>query len=231
MNNDIVIHDTGYGILPRSVMRNKDLSIEAKAIYAYFISFAGNTGKAFPSVGLIYNELNISKNRFYRHFNKLKELGYITVEQVKENGNQFSKNIYTIHQTPCLCFGETENRDTQNRDTQNEDTNNNSFNNNSFNNNSIYIRIVAHLNKKAGKSFNPKVKKTQGFINARLKEGFTEDDFIKVIDFKCEQWLGTKYEEYLRPETLFCTKFEGYLNAVPSKPVDEYAGFDLGKTY
>lgn len=229
--NDIVIHDTGYGILPRSVMRNKDLSIETKAIYAYFISFAGNTGKAFPSISLICSELNISKDRFYRHLNKLKELRYITVEHVKNKDNTFSKNVYTIYQEPCPYFEYTENPYTENPYTENKDTNNNSFNNNNFNNNSIYIRIVAHLNKKAGKSFNPKVKKTQGFINARLKEGFTEDDFIKVIDFKCEQWLGTKYEQYLRPETLFCTKFEGYLNAVPSKPVDEYAGFDIGKTY
>lgn len=79
-------------------------------------------------------------------------------------------------------------------------------------NKEIYISIVAYLNQKANKNFKPTTKKTQSLINARIKEGFTLDDFKKVIDIKCSQWLGTEMEKYLRPETLFGTKFEGYLN-------------------
>ncbi|MGL5085587.1 MAG: conserved phage C-terminal domain-containing protein, partial [Clostridium sp.] len=54
--------------------------------------------------------------------------------------------------------------------------------------------------------------KTQGLIKARIAEGFTEEEFIKVIDNKVSEWVGTEYEKYLRPETLFGTKFESYLN-------------------
>ena len=56
----------------------------------------------------------------------------------------------------------------------------------------------------------------QKHIKARLSEGFTIEDFKTVIDKKCAEWLGTDYEQYLRPQTLFGTKFESYLNA-PSK--------------
>lgn len=49
-------------------------------------------------------------------------------------------------------------------------------------------------------------------IRARLNEGFVEEDFFKVIDTKCKQWLNTNMEKFLRPETLFSNKFEGYLN-------------------
>ena len=55
-----------------------------------------------------------------------------------------------------------------------------------------------------------------------MKEGFKEDDFIKVIDNKVKSWTGTKWENYLRPSTLFnAEKFEGYLN---ERVVDGNAG-------
>lgn len=73
--------------------------------------------------------------------------------------------------------------------------------------------IVEYLNIKAGTNYQSKTKKTQSCIHARLKEGFTIEDFKIVIDKKCAEWIGTEYEKFLRPETLFGTKFEGYLNA------------------
>ena len=77
----------------------------------------------------------------------------------------------------------------------------------------IYIvEIVNHLNEKAETKYKPTTKKTQEKIKARLNEGFTLDDFIVVIDKKCDEWLGTEFEKFLRPETLFGTKFESYLN-------------------
>lgn len=55
-------------------------------------------------------------------------------------------------------------------------------------------------------------RKTRRLIAARLAEGFTLEDFKKVILKKSKQWKGTNMERFLRPETLFGTKFEGYLN-------------------
>ena len=96
-------------------------------------------------------------------------------------------------------------------------TNNNKPNYNNENNKKkykdIYIQICTYLNEKAGTNYRPTSAATQRYINARLAEGFTVDDFIKVIDVKCAEWRGTDMEKYLRPETLFGTKFESYLNA------------------
>ena len=78
----------------------------------------------------------------------------------------------------------------------------------------IYISIVSYLNEKAGTKFKHTTAKTKSAIKARMAEGFTVDDFKTVIDKKCAEWIGDpKMEKYLRPETLFGTKFEGYLNA------------------
>jgi len=77
----------------------------------------------------------------------------------------------------------------------------------------LVIYIVEHLNKKAGTNYKPNNTSTKQKIIARLKEGYKPNDFIVVIDKKVSEWLGTDYAMYLRPETLFGTKFESYLKA------------------
>ena len=78
--------------------------------------------------------------------------------------------------------------------------------------NNIYSEVIKYLNEKANTNYRVSTKNTQSFISARLKEGFTVEDLKKVIDVKVENWLGTDFEKYLRPATLFGTKFENYLN-------------------
>ncbi|MFC2799513.1 MAG: conserved phage C-terminal domain-containing protein, partial [Anaeroglobus sp.] len=77
---------------------------------------------------------------------------------------------------------------------------------------SVAEDIVSHLNSVTGSSYRSTTSKTRKLIAARLAEGFTADDFKTVITKKAEEWTGTDMAQYLRPETLFGTKFEGYLN-------------------
>jgi uncharacterized phage protein (TIGR02220 family)/predicted phage replisome organizer len=93
----------------------------------------------------------------------------------------------------------------------------------------IYKYIVEYLNEKANTNYKPSSKKTQTLIHARINEGFTVDDFKKVIDNKCADWLGNEFEKFLRPETLFGTKFESYLNAPTKKPQTNTFSFDESK--
>lgn len=83
--------------------------------------------------------------------------------------------------------------------------------------NYIYSRathdIIQHLNERTGSQYKPTTKKTKELIQARMNEGFTVEDFKTVIDKKCVEWMNTEWQEYLRPVTLFGTKFESYLNA------------------
>ena len=72
--------------------------------------------------------------------------------------------------------------------------------------------VVCFLNEKLGTKYKPTTSKTKSLILARKKEGFKTADFEKVIVKKYNEWSGTDFETYLRPETLFGTKFESYLN-------------------
>ena len=76
-----------------------------------------------------------------------------------------------------------------------------------------YKNIINHLNEQANKKYKHTTNKTQGLIKARFNEGFNEDDFISVINNMVNEWKhDSKMNKYLRPETLFGTKFESYLN-------------------
>ena len=86
----------------------------------------------------------------------------------------------------------------------------------------IYSRVIDYLNKKANTKYRATTKKTKDLMKARLNEGFIEEDFIKVIDNKVGEWINTDMEKYLRPETLFGTKFEGYLNQQESANNGKY---------
>ena len=77
--------------------------------------------------------------------------------------------------------------------------------------------VISHLNELAGTRYRPTNVNTIKVITARLKEGYTVDDLRLVVSYKCDEWMGTDMQKYLRPETLFRpSKFEGYLNAATS---------------
>ena len=77
----------------------------------------------------------------------------------------------------------------------------------------VISEIIDYLNQKTGKHFRKSIANTTRAINARIKEGFTVDDFKAVIDKKVIEWgKDERMKQYLRPQTLFGTKFESYLN-------------------
>lgn len=101
-----------------------------------------------------------------------------------------------------------------------EDTNKNDNNEKNEKNNILVAEIISYLNEKTDKNFKSGVAKNRDLIKARLKEGYSLEDFKKVIDIKVAEWLNDEaMSKFLRPETLFSNKFEGYLNQKPKQEV------------
>lgn len=89
-----------------------------------------------------------------------------------------------------------------------------------------YEEIIDYLNLKIDAHYKSTTKKTKDSIKARFNEGFTLEDFKKVIDKMTMEWKdNNKMKVYLRPETLFGTKFESYLN----RPMKQLTTNDLAK--
>ncbi|MCI9976473.1 helix-turn-helix domain-containing protein [Clostridioides difficile] len=95
LEEDSILSD-GYGISPKYLMRNKDIHVYSKAIYAYLSSFAGNKKYCHPRMETIYTELNISKNAFIKYVEVLKEHGFIKVYRIQNENNLYGNNVYEI---------------------------------------------------------------------------------------------------------------------------------------
>lgn len=92
------INAQGFGTIAKQVMRDRRLSIESKAIYAYLCSHSGGGATSFPSVKAIVGDLGIGEKRYYTHLAPLREFGYIAVERGERAGSSFKCNVYTINQ-------------------------------------------------------------------------------------------------------------------------------------
>lgn len=98
------IFSRGYGFSPQVLTRIPQLSIEAKGLYSYFSSFAGQGGVAFPSTSTILAEMNISKNRFYKYRSELEAWGFITVDI--ENTRHGNLNVAIKNGVACFSQAE-----------------------------------------------------------------------------------------------------------------------------
>lgn len=168
-------------------------------------SLSAEKGYCYASNNYIASQYRETEQSVSNKLKKLERLNYITIEYEKRGcevvnrkirlKNYYIDDITNVIPTIEQIFKE----------------NNTSINNTSINK-YIYSRVIDYLNEKLGTSYKSTTRSTQEHINARLKEGFTEEDFIKVIDKKTKEWKNTKFEKFLRPDTLFSTKFESYLN-------------------
>jgi uncharacterized phage protein (TIGR02220 family) len=164
---------------------------------------------------MMYNENHTKKAMKFLRENRMittsKELGGVLITIINYDEYQNPKNYERTDEEP--------NERTNEEPMKNHpipDNNKNEKNVKNVNNKEVVKNIVEYLNQKTGKSFKHSSKETQKLIKARLNSGFTEKDFLTVIDNKVSKWFcDPKMVEYLRPQTLFGTKFESYLQDKP----------------
>ena len=120
-----------------------------------------------------------------------------TMKKIVDNANNIKDTFSTVKQTPKK---EKDKKKTQD-------------------NSAIIKEIIDYLNEKAGTKFRYNSKQTVGHINARIKEGYTIEDFKHVVDVKVYTWKNDpKMSAFIRPQTLFGTKMENYVNEKIKKP-------------
>lgn len=216
-----------YTVLHRAALNDARLSWKAKGIIAYMLSM--------PNDWVFYLEeltkhASDGEKSFRSGFKELKEFGYVKRYPVYEdkkivrwetivyesplNKDLLSQNVQVgkvdvgsvdvgnegLLSTESLLS--TEELSTESKDIVESD-----------NIDIPYKSIISYLNQQAGTTYRYTTNKTQQLIKARYKEGFVEEDFKTVINKKVMTWLrDDKMNKYLRPETLFGTKFESYLN-------------------
>ncbi len=81
------INKDGYGIIPKSVMQDRKLSISAKAVYSYFCSFAGQGDNCLPTREKTCHDLDISKDSLRKYLSQLISEGYLTADFLLKGDN------------------------------------------------------------------------------------------------------------------------------------------------
>ena len=204
----------GYGFIPKIVMIDTDLTVEAKAIYGYLASYSGAGMSSYPSTKLILNHLNMSRDRYFKHRKQLIEKGYITIKKERKNGD-FCNNIYILNSEPTACTrnattrnATTRNATTRNATTRNATTNSISSNNNSINSNSLNIKPSNGVEQKETskeselkerfeaiwKLYPNKKGKRRAYpsYKAAIKEGTTDEQIITGIEAYIEECRKNK---------------------------------------
>jgi len=237
-----------YTVIHNQFLKREDLSWKAKGILAYILSLPNDWNINLKE---IMKHATEGERAFRSGWKELKETGYVERKPVRD-GNRIKywetvvREIVDMKGKPELCgFEDVQNEDVRNEDVQNSkllSTNSTKYLNkqNTDNTNKEhspadaepripYKEIVNHLNQKADRGFRHTTDKTKRLIKARWNQDFELNDFKKVIDIKTEQWKNdTEMEKYLRPQTLFGTKFESYLNEQHiNSGGDSYGGIEF----
>ena len=210
-----------YGLIP---IDQKDMNIYEREILILLYRYSNfNTNITGYTVGQLVASsdkvLGLTTQKVRTILKNLEKKGYIEFLTSGSKGKESTLKI-TIKQQ--LFNNNATNKSEQLQqvegDSQQQSNNNvTTLSKKKEKNNNIYSLVIDYLNKKASTNYRASTKNTQSFINARVKEGYTVDDFKTVIDSKSREWLGTDFEKYLRPATLFGTKFENYLNEANKK--------------
>lgn len=233
-----------YAIIPANVRYDNELNANAKLLYGEITALANEKGYCWAGNNYFSNLYDVSQRTIIRWINDLVMKGYLSSELIYKNNSKevLERRLWIVPEvqrphdkivtTSCQNCHEPHDKNVTRGTDKNVTDNNTSFNN-TFNitrdiRNNVeqsptaqipYAEIIDYLNQKTGKNFKSTSKATQRHIKARFSDGFTLNDFKQVIDTKSAQWLkDKKMSAYLRPDTLFGTKFEGYLNESNVKP-------------
>ncbi|WP_314293180.1 conserved phage C-terminal domain-containing protein [Fusobacterium periodonticum] len=217
------IREKNWFWLENDLVDREDISAMEKLIYMLLARYADKEGKCFPSQDKLCKITGIKDYRtIVKYLKQLEEKGLIEIK--KNNGKVNVYYLKNVSTPPTKNVG-TKNATAnfvEEPPTKNVGTPPTNFagitihNKKDTINNTQYIKeieeVVIHLNEKAGTKYKYNSKNTTKHIQARIREGYTLEDFKTVIDKKCSEWLNTDMEKYLCPETLFGSKFEKYLN-------------------
>lgn len=209
-------HVGNYTVVDNGFIRDQRISFKAKGMLLLLLSLPDNW--RFTEAWLATQSCDkLASVKSALH--ELEQSGYLKRSRERIDG-KLKDAIYDVYEVPMCDFLTLEKSILENRTLLS--TNNKSIYKEelSTNNNKLSVSpksdiecIVSYLNEKASKNYRATSKKTADLIRARLKEGFSVSDFRKVIDNKVADWKPRpEMERYLRPETLFGAKFEGYLN-------------------
>ena len=222
-----------YSILTADVRYDKRLKKHAdcKVLYSEITALSNKYGYCKANNKYFAELYDRPITRISKWINLLKELGYLKVEMIyKENSKEIQeRRLYPIS-TPINSNGNRgidvndkggivvdgkDNITSINNINISDKDNSESNNKNRFN----YSKLINSINEVANTNFRNS-SNNRKLIHARLEDGYTEEELIKVIKFKANQWKDNeKMKKYIVLTTLLRpSNFDKYIQEVESTP-------------
>ncbi|MCD8821218.1 conserved phage C-terminal domain-containing protein [Staphylococcus gallinarum] len=215
----------------KNFIHDNNLSFKAKGILLYLLSRPDDW--QIYETEILKHTLD-GKDSLKSGIKELEEVGYVVRTRKRNDKGHLTGYEYLVYEQSnhngISYLGLSDDGKTDNG--KSAPTNNNSTNNDLTKNDSRvdfipYKEIIDYLNSKTGKRYSHKSKANQKLIKARMNEGYTKDDFIRVIDTKTNEWINIEdMKSYLQPTTLFGNKFDKYLNQEMKQETNNNSFFD-----
>lgn len=215
-----------YTVMSNYHFREQEMSLKAKGLLSLMLSLPDSWDYSIKGLCAICKE---NETAIRTALKELQKFGYLHIKKLTpaETDSGRFEYEYIVYEKPQR-FEDAQQQDEEKQGAENLylenqvqlNTNRSSINKlNRYivqeelsQNNALCTMVIGYLNKKTGRRYRA-TNKCRSLINARIKEGATLEDFYEVIDKKSQEWLNdANMNLYLRPETLFGTKFQGYLN-------------------
>ncbi|USS86467.1 conserved phage C-terminal domain-containing protein [Fructilactobacillus cliffordii] len=226
--------------IPDYALKNPNLNSTDKIVYGEIYTMLNTMRVCFASNAHIADDIGVQPKTVSKSITKLAKLGFVTVKLVYKEGTKQIDKRYIQLATPMPQLGHTpcSNKsipyapngvDPMPQLGQVSKSLSRPLSRSvkptmsgSDEQDAVARKILNFMNKTTGRHYKPTATNLK-LIKARMKDGFTFNDFKTVIAKKAEQWgQDTKMQQYLRPATLFAaSKFEGYLNEQPVKGTRE----------
>lgn len=212
-----------YTVMSNYHLRDRKLSLKAKGLLSVVLSLPEDWDYSIAGLCAICKESTCAVNSA---LTELKAAGYLVIEKIYPDKSTSGRieYIYIFKEHPAENQAD-EKQEVEKQGIENQglefqalenpvQLNTNKSITKELNTNYIlYCQIVIdYLNKHAGTRYRHDTPETVRLITRLLDQGYSVADITEVIDKKVNEWSGTAYAKYLRPSTLFGSKFESYLN-------------------
>lgn len=231
MNNS-KIKDDNFIVIPGWATTKYGLKGNDLLIYSIIYGFSQTEGNCFcGSLQYLCDWTNSTRQGVLKNLDNLISMGLIekiesspTNKYVAVDSSKLSLHVNSVTNGVNLV----------NKDS--ELSLHNNINNNNDNKyilqkefNEKVIDIISHFNSVCSTKFKYNTAATRKLIKQHLNEGFSVDDFKRVIDLKYQDWgvtpirfsNGQMSNEFLRPSTLFGNKFESYVYEALARETSE----------
>jgi uncharacterized phage protein (TIGR02220 family) len=210
------------------------LSCQVRGVFSVIVKRVNEHGESWPSLALMTMETGLSIASVQRGIHELVNLGLLTKRRVgRRQANTYRVNIDRLEAMPQAAvigpteqspppvigptdavIGPTDQGDWSHRPTnrlieQIQEQKNPPTPHGGVDSALDWIML---LNSATGATFTA-TKANLQHPRQRIREGFTLDQAAVVVKAKVREWTGTEWAKFLRPATIYGTKFDSYLQA------------------